>query len=230
MIQTAARNFCAWRTAEEINSAMVQVYKHMMLAVLTSMIVSLLVSSSTVVMTFLFTGIMKWIVIFAPLVMALAAGWILSRTRERGLAILVLHVFAGLMGLSTASIFVVYNLGSIVSAFSGAAILFGVMSFYGYFTRRNLENIGSYLFVGLLAIILASVVNFFLGNSFFSMIISVIAIILFLAMTAYDTQRIRDDIYHSDNVDVCAITGALSLYLNFINIFVNLLNLTGSRE
>jgi FtsH-binding integral membrane protein len=143
---------------------------------------------------------------------------------------LFLHGFAALMGLSFATIFVVYNMGSIVSAFMGAAILFAVMSGWGYFTRRDLSGLGSLMFVGLIAIIIASIVNIFIGSTVFQMVISAMAIIIFLGLTAYDTQRIREVVSVGDDTGKEEIMGALTLYLDFINLFLSLLQLFGERK
>jgi FtsH-binding integral membrane protein len=111
----------------------------------------------------------------------------------------------------------------------GAAVLFGTMSFYGYFTRRNLDTLGQYLFVGLIAVVIASIVNVFLGSSTLGMVVSALAIIVFMGLTAYDTQTIREMVSENDSVSV-EILGALSLYLNFINIFLSLLSLFGGKK
>lgn len=219
----------SYRTAGELNSAMGKVYANMGLAVLTSMVVSMLVAGSPALMAFLFTGVMKWIVIFAPLVAVFAISIALNANPPAPLAHAMLHGFAALMGLSFASIFVVYNLGSIVSAFMGAAVLFGAMSFYGYFTKKSLDSIGKWLFVGLIAIIISSIINIFVGSTVFQMVLSALAIVVFLGLTAWDTQRIREEL--AANTSTAAeVSGALSLYLNFINIFLNLLQLFGQKN
>lgn len=216
------------RSASQINAAMGRVYGHMMLAVLTSMLVSFLVSTSPTMMAFFFTGAMKWVIIFAPLVAILALGFGLERMSKETLQ-MCLYGFAALMGLSFATIFVVYALGSIVSAFMGAAILFGVMSFYGYFTKQDLDSVGKFMFVGLIAIIIASIVNLFIGSTVMQMVISAIAIIVFLGLTAYDTQKIREAVsYETDGK--MEVWGALTLYLDFINLFLSLLQLFGGRR
>jgi FtsH-binding integral membrane protein len=110
-----------------------------------------------------------------------------------------------------------------------AAILFGVMSFYGYFTKKNLDSIGQFMFVGLIAIIIASIVNIFIGSTVMQMVISAIAVIVFLGLTAYDTQRIREMV-SVDNDGKAEVMGALSLYLDFINLFLALLQLFGDRK
>jgi len=217
-----------YRDAGAINSAMGRVYGHMSLAVLTSMIVSFLVGTNATLMAFFFTGIMKWIVIFAPLVAVFAITFLMEKVGKQG-AQLMLHGFAALMGLSFATIFVIYNMGSIVSAFMGGAILFGVMSGYGYFTKKDLSGLGSLLFIGLIAIIIASIVNIFIGSTVMQMVISAIAIIIFLGLTAYDTQQIREEV-SVENDGLAEIRGALTLYLDFINLFLNLLQLFGGRK
>jgi len=216
------------RSASDINSAMGRVYGHMGLAVLTSMIVSILVSSSPSLMALFFGTGLKWVVMFAPLVAVLAMSFAFEKLSKPTLQI-CLHGFAALMGLSFATIFIVYNLGSIVSAFMAAAVLFGTMSFYGYFTKKDLSGFGSFLLVGLIAIVIASIINIFLASSVFQMVISAIAIIVFLGLTAYDTQRLREMVSY-ENDGKLEIMGALSLYLNFINIFLSLLQLFGQKN
>lgn len=218
-----------YRSATEINSAMGRVYGHMALAVITSMIVSFFVGHSAAMMEFFFTGIMKWVVIFAPLVAILAVSFAMDKFSKGALTIF-LHGFAALMGLSFATIFVVYNMGSIVSAFMGAAVLFAVMSGYGYFTKKDLSGLGSLLFVGLIAIIIASIINIFIGSTVFQMVISAIGVIVFLGLTAYDTQRIREMVSVGGDTGKEEVMGALSLYLDFINLFLMLLQLFGGRK
>ena len=217
-----------YRSASEINSAMGRVYGHMSLAVLTSMFVSYLVGSSPELLAFFFTGVMKWIVIFSPLVAILTFTFVSERFSKSGLQ-LFLHGFAALMGLSFATIFAVFTMGSIVSAFMGAAVLFGVMSGYGYFTKRDLTSIGQFMIIGLIAIIIASIVNIFIGSTVMQMVISALAIIIFLGLTAYDTQRIRELVSY-DNTGREEVIGALTLYMDFINLFINLLQLFGVKK
>jgi hypothetical protein len=134
------------------------------------------------------------------------------------------------MGLSFATIFVVYSLGSIFTAFMGGAVLFATMSIYGYFTKTDLTSVGSFMFVGLIAIVIASIVNIFVGSSVLQMVISAIAIVVFLGLTAYDTQNIRQIVTRDSDTGREEVLGALSLYLNFINIFISLLQLFGGRN
>jgi uncharacterized protein len=217
-----------YRSATEINSAMARVYGHMGLAVITSMIVSFLVGTNPALLAFFFTGALKWVVIFAPLVAILAVSFAMDKFSKESLTVF-LHGFAALMGLSFATIFALYQMGSIVSAFMSAAILFGVMSGYGYFTKKNLDSIGQFMFIGLIAIIIASIVNIFIGSTVFQMVISAIAVIVFLGLTAYDTQKIREMV-SIDNDGKAEVMGALSLYLDFINLFLALLQLFGGRK
>ena len=132
-------------------------------------------------------------------------------------------------GLSFAMIFAVFTLGSIVMAFMSASVLFGTMSLYGYFTKRDLTSIGQFLFVGLIAVVIASVINVFVGSSVMTMVISAIAVIVFTGLTAYDTQKIREMV-SENNTGSVEVMGALTLYLDFINIFLSLLQLFGGRK
>jgi len=218
-----------YRSAEQINSAMGRVYGHMSLAVIVSMLVSYWVGTTPELLQLFFTGVTKWIVIFAPLVAIFGISAVLANNPSKGVAQLCLHGFAALMGLSFATIFAIFTMGSIVSAFMGAAVLFGVMSFYGYFTKRSLDSVGKFMFVGLIAICIASIVNIFIGSTVMQMVISALAIIIFLGLTAYDTQQIREEL-SVETTDAAEVRGALTLYMDFINLFLNLLQLFGDRK
>jgi FtsH-binding integral membrane protein len=217
----------SYRDAAVVNQAMGRVYGHMSLAVITSMLISMFVGMSPELVQFFFTGIMKWVVIFAPLVAVFVVTPILANNPSLPVAAAALHGFAALMGLSFAMIFVIYTMGSIFTAFMGAAVLFGTMSAYGYFTKQNLDSVGEYAFVALIAICIASIVNIFIGSTVMQMVISAIAILVFLALTAYDTQTIREMVSREDCTVGDEVSGALSLYLDFINIFIHLLQLFG---
>ena len=218
-----------YRSAEEINSAMSRVYGYMSLAVIVSMLVSYFVGTSPELLKFFFTGILKWIVIFAPLVAVFGVAMVLASNPNKTVAQLCLYGFAALMGLSFSMIFAVFTMGSIFSAFMGAAILFGAMSFYGYFTKQSLDSLGKFMFIGLIAIVIASIVNIFIGSTVMQMVISALAIIIFLGLTAYDTQQIREMV-SVDSSSAVEVTGALTLYMDFINLFINLLQLFGDRK
>ena len=217
----------SYRDAAGVNQAMGRVYGHMMLAVITSMVVSMFVGMSPELLQFFFTGFTKWVVIFAPLVAVFVVTPILANNPTPPVAMAALHGFAALMGLSFATIFAIFTMGSIFTAFMGAAVLFGTMSVYGYFTKQNLDSVGKYAFVALIAICIASIVNIFIGSTVMQMVISALAIIIFLALTAYDTQNIRETVSSEHSTYGDEVSGALTLYLNFINIFIHLLQLFG---
>ena len=216
-------------TADFVNTKMAGVYKHMGLAVLVSMLVSYSVSSVPALMAFFFTGWMQYITIFLPLVAVIGMTIALRADPPKEVAQLMLLGFSVIMGLSFASIFAVYKMGSIFTAFMGAGVLFGTMSFYGYFTKRSLDSFGKFLFIGLIAIVIASIINIFIGSSVTQMVISALAILIFTGLTAYATQKIREIIMEGmdDNIEVI---GALTLYLDFINIFLSLLQLFGDKK
>jgi len=203
-----------YRSASEINSAMARVYNYMMLAILNSAVVSYLVSTSPGLMAVLFGTVLKWVILFSPLIAIFVISYFMDKVSKTG-AQLMLHGFAALMGLSLSTIFV---------------ILFGVMSAYGYFNKKDLSCVGQFMIVGLIAIIIASIVNIFVGSSVLTTVISALAIIIFLGLTAYDTQRIREMVSFNREEDNAEVSGALSLYMNFINIFINLLQLFGDKK
>lgn len=217
------------RSADQINTAMSRVYGYMMMAVVISMIVSMGVGTNPELVKFFFTGVMHWVVILAPLAFILLTPIMFNAGIGVAGGVLLLAAFSALMGLSFSIIFAVYTMGSIFTAFMGSAVLFGTMSFYGYFTKKSLDSIGQFMFIGLIAIIIASLINIFIGSTIMQMVISAIAIIVFLGLTAYDTQKIREDLMDSSD-HVTEIYGAMTLYLDFINIFLNLLQLTGDKE
>lgn len=219
-----------YKPVAEINTAMARVYKYMSIAVLISMLVSFYVGSTPELLQFFFTGFTKWVVIFSPLVAIFAISFALRSQPSPMLAQTMLYGFAALMGLSFATIFAVYKIGSIVSAFMGGAILFGVMSLYGYFTKQNLDNWFKFLVVGLIAVVIASIINVFLGSGLLAMVISAAAIIVFTGLTAYDTQKIREMVQYSSSSTAEEVQGALTLYMDFINIFLSLLQLFGGKK
>lgn len=216
------------KSQQAVSDGMSRVYGMMAMAVFNSMVVSYAVSTSPALMAFLFAGAMKWIVILAPLAAIFAIGYYMERV-NRSQAYLMLHGFAALMGLSMATIFAVYTTVSIVQAFLGAACLFLTMSLYGYTTKRDLTSIGQFMFVGLIAIIIVSLINLFIGSGLVAMLVSAAAVVIFLGLTAYDTQKIREMIAY-DNRGNAEVLGALTLYLDFINLFIHLLHLFGSRK
>ena len=217
-------------TAQAVNQAMGRVYAYMGLATAVSMLTSWYVGSSAALMSIFFTGWAAWVTILSPLVFIFIIPVALRSNLPRYMAVTILLAFAALMGLSLAVVFAVYTMGSIVSAFMGASVLFGVMAFYGYFTKQNLDSFGKYLFIALIALIVAMVINIFIGSTVAQMAISAIAIIVFMGLTAYDTQQIRELIESGNSDTAVEVMGALTLYLDFINLFINLLQLFGVKK
>ena len=222
-------NTATYKTTSGVIDAMNRVYGHMSIAVLISMAISYFVGTSPELLQFFFTGMLKWVVIFAPLAAIIVMSFASANFSKSGLQ-LFLYAFAGLMGLSFATIFAVYTMGSIFTAFMGAGVLFGTMSIYGYVTKKDLTSMGQLMFVGLIAIVIASVVNIFIGSTVMQMVISAIAIIVFLGLTAYDTQKIREIVSIGGDTSKQEVMGALTLYLDFINLFIHLLQLFGNRK
>ena len=172
-----------------------------------------------------------WLVIFAPLGMALYFGVRLPRMAVRT-AQMVFWAFAALMGLSLSGVFLIYPDENIVQTFLITAIAFGSLSLYGYTTNRNLSGFGTFLFMGLVGVIVASIVNIFMQSSAMQFAIGAIGVLVFAGLTAYDTQSIKSLYYASDSPEVAAkksIMGALRLYLDFINLFILLLQIFGRR-
>jgi len=173
-----------------------------------------------------------WVVMLAPLGAVLFLSFRIDRISV-GTALTTLCGFAALMGLSLAGIFLVFTGASIARVFFISAGTFAAMSLFGYSTGRDLSQFGSFLFMGLIGIVLASLVNIFIGSSSLQFAISVIGVIVFIGLTAYDTQRVKNVYLATDPSEVItkkALMGALALYLDFINLFVLLLQLTGQRR
>lgn len=219
-----------YRNASDVNSAMARVYKNMFFAIVISMLTSYLIGTTPTLVEFFFTGFIKYVTIFLPIVAIFAISFALNYKPPKSIAQLMLLGFSVIMGLSFSAIFAAFQLTSIVNAFMSGAILFALMSFYGYFTKRSLESIGQFLFIGLIGIIIASIINLFIGSSVATMVISAIALIVFLGLTAVDTQRIREEISIDADTGRAEVIGALTLYINFINIFLSLVQLFGDNK
>ena len=173
-----------------------------------------------------------WLVILAPLGLVFLMSYGIQRM-QASTAQMVFWLYAGLMGLSLAMVFLVFTGTSVARVFFITAGTFGAMSLYGYTTRRDLSQFGSFLFMGLIGIVIASLVNIFLASSALQFAVSVIGVLVFTGLTAYDTQRIKETYYAGDGHEVAgkkAIKGALRLYLDFINLFMMLLQLMGTRR
>ena len=175
---------------------------------------------------------LKWVVILAPLAMVFFLSFRINRMSVSA-AQTTFWIYAALVGLSLSSLLLIYTGQSVVQTFFITAASFGALSLYGYSTKRDLSAMGSFLVMGLFGLIIASVVNIFLGSSALQFAISVIGVLIFAGLTAYDTQRIKEMYYDADGAEVMgrkAIMGALTLYLDFINLFMFLLQFMGNRK
>ena len=234
--QTVLRTGTRTQTLEidqGLRAYMLKVYNYMTSGLALTGIVALFTASSEPMLQAIFGSPLKWLVMLAPLgfVMFLSFG---INKMKASTAQALFWVFAGVMGLSMASIFLQFTGTSIARVFFITAGTFAGMSLYGYTTKRDLSGMGSFLFMGLIGIIIAMVVNIFLQSSALHFVISVIGVLVFVGLTAYDTQRIKSIYSEFDTAEVAtkkAIHGALTLYLDFINLFIMLLQLFGqSRE
>ena len=231
-----------------LRSYMLKVYNYMASGVFLTGVVSLLlfklsggydiqVSSAgiqnlTPIGQLLFGSPLMWIVMLAPLGIVLYMSFGI-RKMSASKAQTTFWIFAALMGASLASIFLVYTGASITRVFFITAGTFGAMSIYGYTTKRDLTKFGSFLMMGLIGIIIASLVNIFLKSSMMYFVISILGVLIFVGLTAYDTQKIKNMYSASDTGELMgkkAVMGALTLYLDFINLFIMLLRLFGQRR
>ena len=231
-----------------LRSYMLKVYNYMASGVFLTGVISLLlfrlsggyniqitssgISGLTPIGQALFASPLMWIVMLAPLGIVLYMSFGI-RKMSSAKAQTVFWIFAGLMGASLASIFLVYTGASITRVFFITAGTFGAMSIYGYTTKRDLTKFGSFLMMGLIGIIIASVVNIFMKSSMMYFVISVLGVLIFVGLTAYDTQKIKNMYLASDDSETSgkkAVMGALTLYLDFINLFIMLLRLFGQRR
>ncbi|MCK0172016.1 Bax inhibitor-1/YccA family protein [Aliiroseovarius sp. S1123] len=220
---------------EGLRAHMNKVYGTMSIGLLLTFAAAWAVGNNAAMMETLFTGFTRYIVMFAPLIMVFAFGAMINRLSAAG-AQLFFYTFSAVMGISLAYIFVIFTGVSIAQTFLVTAIAFAGLSLYGYTTKRDLGPMGAFLIMGLIGIIVASIVNIFIGSSMIHFAISVIGVLIFAGLTAYDTQKIKTDyIAHAHAMDSewlakSAIMGALSLYLDFINLFMFLLQFLGNRE
>ena len=220
---------------EGLKAHMNKVYATMSMGMLLTGGVAWAVGTNDAMMAAIYGTALKWVVIFAPLALVFAFGAIINRISAAA-AQLFFYVYASLMGLSLASIFAIYTGTSIAQTFLVTAIAFAGLSLYGYTTKRDLSGFGTFLMMGLIGIVVASIVNIFLGSSALQFAISVIGLLVFAGLTAFDTQSIKNEyIQHAQMGDSewlgkSAIMGALRLYLDFINMFMFLLQFLGNRE
>jgi hypothetical protein len=215
-----------------LRTYMLKVYNNMGIALAISGLVSLFVSNSPTLMQTIFGTPLQWLVILAPLGFVFFFSARINKISASS-AQTYLWIFSSLMGLSLAPIFLIYTGASIAKCFFITASLFGAMSLYGYTTKKDLTGMGSFLFMGLIGIIIASLVNMFLKSSGLDFAISILGVIIFTGLTAYDTQRIKSMYYQltdQESISKAATMGALSLYMDFINLFLMMLRFFGDRR
>ncbi len=240
---TTAKKTVVWD--EGLRSYMLKVYNYMATGVLLTGIIALLsfkisvvtdangvISGFTSFGNALFFSGLKWVVMLAPLGIVFYMSFGINKMSSAK-AQTVFWIFAALMGLSLSWILLVYTGVSVARVFFISSTTFGAMSIYGYTTKRDLTKLGSFLFMGLIGIIIASLVNIFLKSSMMYFVISILGVLIFVGLTAYDTQKIKNMYSSSDSGEIIgkkAVMGALTLYLDFINLFIMLLRLFGQRR
>lgn len=225
----------AARIDEGLRAHMNKVYGLMSLAMLVTGGVAWAVGSNDAMLAAIFGSPLKWVVMFAPLVVVFAFGAMIGRM-SAAMAQLVFFGFGALMGLSISFIFAVYTGVSIAQTFLVTAIAFAGLSLYGYTTKRDLSGFGTFLMMGVIGLIVASIVNIFLGSPAIMFAISVLGVLIFAGLTAFDTQAIKNEYVQyaaagdREWLEKSAIMGALRLYLDFLNMFMFLLQFLGNRE
>ena len=236
--QTIRRSGAGVQTAqidEGLRAHMNKVYGLMSVAMVITGGVAYIVGTNEQLLMAIFGSQLKWVVMFAPLAVVFAFGAMIHRMSQ-ATAQLVFWGFSALMGLSISYIFAVYTGISIAQTFLVTAIAFAGLSLYGYTTKRDLSGFGTFLVMGVIGLIVASIVNIFLASSAVAFAISVLGVLIFAGLTAYDTQSIKNTyVVHAHNGDSewlgkAAIMGALNLYLDFLNMFMFLLQLLGNRN
>ncbi len=228
----------AVRTAEideGLRAHMNKVYGTMSVGLLLTFAAAWAVGNNAAMMQSLFTGVTRYIVMFAPLIMVFAFGAMINKLSAAG-AQLFFYAFSTVMGVSISYIFAVYTGVSVAQTFLVTSIAFAGLSLYGYTTKKDISGWGAFLIMGVIGLIVASIVNIFLQSPALYFAVSAIGVLIFAGLTAYDTQKIKNDYVahaaHGDSewLGKAAIMGALNLYLDFINMFMFLLSFLGNRE
>ncbi len=211
---------------------MLGIYRTMAFGLAFTGLVALLVASTPAIYQPIFTTPLKWVVMLAPLAFVMFFSFRIEQMTVAS-ARVAFFAFAGVMGLSMASIFLVFTGTSVALAFFSAAGLFAAMGLWGYTTSVDLSRWSTFLMVGLVGVVIASLINLFLASSMLQLVLSIVGVVVFTALTAWDTQRLKSEYLAyggTETSEKLAIMGALSLYLDLINLFQLLLNLTGERE
>ena len=220
---------------EGLRAHMNKVYGTMSVGLLLTFAAAWAVGNNAALMSTLFTGMTRYVVMFAPLIMIFAFGAMVNRMSAAG-AQLFFYAFSAVMGVSLAYIFVVFTGVSIAQTFLVTSIAFAGLSLYGYTTKKDISGWGGFLIMGVIGLIVASIINIFLGSPAIMFAISIIGVLIFAGLTAYDTQKIKNDYIahamHGDSewLGKAAVMGAINLYLDFINMFQFLLMFMGGRE
>ena len=217
---------------EGLRRHMLRVYGYMSAGLVITGLVAYVVGTTPALYEPIFTTPLQWVVIFAPLVFVLFFSFSINAI-PAPIAQAIFWLFCATMGLSLSIVFLAYTGASIAQTFFVAAAMFGAMSLYGYTTRTDLTKFGSFLIMGLIGVLIAFVANLFLGSDVLYYAISFVGILVFLGLTAWDTQTIKEQYAGSletGDSQKLAVLGALSLYLNFVNLFQLLLSLTGQRQ
>jgi len=216
--------------AASLNSAVAGVLGRMTLGIFATLVTASVISSMGLVPV-LFSGLLGYVIIFAPLAMSLFLAWKGSEMSESTIKAWY-FAFAAVMGVSLSLIMSLFTTASIANALIGTTVSFAALAGWGYFTKRDLSGFGPFLFAGVIGLIVVGIANIFIASTALQMTLNVLTILIFLGLTAYDMNRIRDMFWSasSDEIGRMQWFGALSLYINFINIFVSLLQLFGNRE
>lgn len=216
--------------AESLNTAVAGVIGRMAGGVFATLVAAALINAAGLVPV-LFSGVVGWIIVFLPLVMSLGLAWKGPELSEQGIK-LWYFAFAAAMGVSLSLLFHIFTSASIVMALMGTTVSFGALAAWGYFTKRDISSWGSFLFAGVIGLIAVGLLNIWLESSALQMTLNALTIVIFLGLTAYDMNRIRDMFWSASENEIARMQwfGALSLYINFINIFVSILQLFGNRE
>ena len=230
----SGRTFVAdTRTFDEgLRRHMIGVYNYMMLGLVLTGVVAFYTAHNPALMQTLLMTPARFVVMLAPFAFILVLSYGL-RNLSLTAAQLIFYGFSATMGLSMSTIFVAYTQQSVALVFFITAGMFGATSLYGYVTKANLSRLGAFLFMGLIGLVIASLGNLFLRSSGLQMILSYAAVVIFTGFTAYDTQRIKGSYSESYGIQSngkLAVAGALSLYLDFINLFLALLRIVGNRR
>ncbi|QGR02955.1 Bax inhibitor-1/YccA family protein [Ehrlichia ruminantium] len=217
-----------------LRNYLMKVYNYMATALGLTGLVAFLISSSSYAVNMIYNTPLHWVVMFSPIALVFLMSYKLN-TFSFQTILVVFFSFAALMGASISFIFLVYTAASITKVFFISSSMFGAMAWYGNVTKKDLSHIQSFLIMGVIGVVIASLVNLFLHSGPLDFAISFIAVILFTGMTACDAQRIKDMYYRfndgsSVSVNKMAILGATTLYFNYVNIFLSLLNLQGERR